>query len=566
MTPARRFAFVLAAVVPALTACTETATVPPQAPPAGDLEAAPGVCAILSVNDTYRIEPSPDGTGGMARLRSLRLRLEAQYPDLILLHAGDFLFPSLLSREYLGEQMIDVMNHLDGSEGFDSRMLVTFGNHEFDNDNPAVLNARVAQSKFRWLSSNIEFERSREGTFVIGTQKIAEDVILSCGGYKVGVFALTTADRRPFYVKEFHPPIVVARERSAALRARGADIVVGLTHLSIDTDADLMETLGAAGPDLIVGGHEHVRQTRSADTGRAAADEGDQRSVYKADSDAHTANLLEITKTPFGVKVGHRWLEVGPKDPPPDPAVESLVNGWLTRHETAYCEKRMSLGPGCLAEKLTVTGSELVADELEMRRFETSLGDYLLDLALAAYAADGAQAAFINAGSLRLNYNVAKGVTITRRMIEELFAYQVPLHLIEISGATLQKVLERATSEWTGHGHFLQIAGFAFRFDPKAGKVSNLTLLRPAPRPILPDDRIKVVVNAYLIDPSRGQDRYTMIGPDNVIDKLGPDLALGPELKQLTLEALKAAGPAGIAPTVEGRICNTERPGPCLAK
>ena len=36
-------------------------------------------------------------------------------------------------------------------------------------------------------------------------------------------------------------------------------------------------------------------------------------------------------------------------------------------------------------------------------------------------------------------------------------------------------------------------------------------------------------------------------------------------LRELVIGGLEAAGPAGISPVVEGRICNTEREGPCLA-
>src|SRR4051812_37641470 len=123
----RTLPLALAALLPALAACTDPLAVAPPTAAAS----APGACALLTVNDTYRIEESPDGTGGFARIRALRMRIETQYPDLVVVHAGDFLFPSLLSREYLGAQMIDVMNRLDGSDAFDPRLLVTFGNHEF---------------------------------------------------------------------------------------------------------------------------------------------------------------------------------------------------------------------------------------------------------------------------------------------------------------------------------------------------------------------------------------------------------------------------------------------------
>jgi 2',3'-cyclic-nucleotide 2'-phosphodiesterase (5'-nucleotidase family) len=552
--------FALASLLPIFTACGPSAGVAPAAVPAQSsapaAAAAPRVCAILSVNDTYRIEPSQDGTGGMAALRALRARLEVDHPDLLVLHAGDFLFPSLLSRRYLGAQSVDALNRLDGSDAFDPRLLVTFGNHELDDDRAHVVTARLQQAAFRWLSSNIDFKKTADGVPLVATQKIAEDVILPCGGLDVGVFAVTTDVKSAPYVERYRDPIEVARDRTRSLRERGAKVVVGLTHQPIDIDQRTFGALGAEGPDVIVGGHEHLRQTRS--------EKG--RSVFKADSDARTANLLKITIGASGVSVDHRWIDLGPGDPPPDPAMKAAVDGWLERHDREYCAEKLKAPPGCLAEKLTVAGADLLAEEILIRRFETNLGDFVADQMLPVFAKEGAQIAFINSGSLRLNYNIPKGSGITRRVTEELFAYPAPLRLIEITGDQLMKVLRRATTGWTGQGHWLQIAGFAYRFDPKSGEVSGLTLLGPTPRPIAPTDRLKVVVNSFLVDPSKGQDGFTMIGPGDIIDKLGPDLRQGPDLKQLVIDAFRRGGDAGIAPRIDGRICNPERPGPCLAK
>lgn len=549
----------LAAALPIL-ACTPAAGVTPgaSAPPAAAQPAeagAPRVCGILSVNDTYRIEPSPGGTGGMAAVRALRARLQARYPDLLMLHAGDFLFPSLLSRRYLGAQAIDVFNRLDGSDAFDPRLIVTFGNHEFDDDRASVVAARVAESTFRWVSSNIDFAKSKDGTPLMATHKIAEDVLLPCGGFDVGIFAVTTDVKSSPFVERYRDPIEVARARTKSLKERGAQAVIGLTHLPVDIDEKLLATLGPDGPDVILGGHEHVRQTRTAAG----------RSVYKADADAKTANLVELTLGPSGVSASHRWIDVGPDDPAPDPAMKEVVDGWLTRHEREYCQEKLKQPPGCLGEKLTVAGADLVAEELMIRRFETNLGDFVADQMLAPFAKDGAQIAFINAGTLRLNYNIVKGTPITRRVVEELFAYPAPLRLIEITGERLMKVLARATSGWTGQGHWLQIAGFAYRFDPKSGQVESLTLLGPTPRPIAPTDKLRAVVSTFLLDPSKGQDGYTMLGPDDIVDKLGPALNSGPDLRQLVVDAFHKAGPAGIAPQTDGRVCNASRPGPCLA-
>ena len=49
---------------------------------------------ILAMNDVYRINGLYDGEiGGLARVRSLRSKLEKRYPELLVLHAGDFLYP-----------------------------------------------------------------------------------------------------------------------------------------------------------------------------------------------------------------------------------------------------------------------------------------------------------------------------------------------------------------------------------------------------------------------------------------------------------------------------------------
>ena len=73
-------------------------------------------------------------------------------------------------------------------------------------------------------------------------------------------------------------------------------------------------------------------------------------------------------------------------------------------------------------------------------------------------------------------------------------------------------------------------------------------------------------MNTFLLDPAKGQDGYSMIGPRDIVDKLGPELSVGPDLKQIVTDAFRKAGSAGIAPVADGRICNPQRQGPCLVR
>ena len=122
---------------------------------------------ILAINDVYRIEGLDQGNvGGLARVRALRNQLESEGKKVLLLHAGDFLYPSFSSRVDNGESMIHVLNFLDGfSPQFDDDMIITFGNHEFDKGKMKYmsnLQQRIDESEFNWLDSNINWKRDDE--------------------------------------------------------------------------------------------------------------------------------------------------------------------------------------------------------------------------------------------------------------------------------------------------------------------------------------------------------------------------------------------------------------------
>ncbi len=512
---------------------------------------------ILAINDVYRIGGVDDGArGGVPRVRALRVALEAEYPDLLMLHGGDAIFPSFLSRTYDGKQMIAALNMLDGSpEGFDSRMIAVLGNHEFDKsklDQVGVLADRIAESQFHWLGTNVRFARGAEGKPLIDGPNLVDRRIFESGGIKVGVFGVTVNQKQPAYVEGFDDPVATARRETAALREEGAEVVVALTHNLVSTDAEILRTLGSQGPDLVIGGHEHTIQEKVVDG----------RPILVSDADAVSATVVRVS-VPEGGRPKATWhfVMLGDDHPSPDPDTQALVDEWIARHNHDFCAP-LGEPDDCLAAKLTLARTTLVAEETQIRRFETNLGDWVMDRALRIHAKGGAQIAFMNAGSLRLNYDIAAGTEVNRRQVEELFAYPSPMALIRIDGRTLQQVVNRAVEEWAGSGWWLQIAGFAYRHDPEAGTATDLTLLTPdGPRPIQPDEELLAVVNTYLINTKRGQDGYTMLSEDMLVDPNGAT----PDLKIVTIKALRAAGEAGIAPKVEGRICNTGKTGPCLA-
>ena len=69
---------------------------------------------LFHLNDTYRIGAVEDGSkGGLGRVSTVVRAALDDGRDVRLLHAGDFLYPSLESQLWDGLQMIDAMNFLD---------------------------------------------------------------------------------------------------------------------------------------------------------------------------------------------------------------------------------------------------------------------------------------------------------------------------------------------------------------------------------------------------------------------------------------------------------------------
>ena len=501
---------------------------------------------ILVINDVYRLDNLP-------YVRHLRASLEQSEGEVLMLHAGDFLFPSLLSQRYDGEQMVDVLNYLDGDgAAFDEHMFITFGNHEFEKGklkHAPLLQSRITESQFAWLGTNVEFKSIEPGRQMVQADNLLPSKLITLNGVKVGVLSATTDVKGADYIRRFIPPMQAVRTTSRALRQQGAQVVIALTHLTLKEDRALLEQLGDDAPDLIAGGHEHDRQSVQVNG----------RRIVKADADAMSAAVVRLdAANPKQSSVTFVDL---PGKYTPDAGVVARINQWDARFAEGFCGEKGESN-ACLTQVLGKTAVDLIAEELTIRRFETNLGNWLADIARTSFADQGAQIAFLNAGGMRLNQNIPAG-ELNRRHLDTLFAYPTRLAMIRLSGAQLQAVVNHAITDWTGNGRWLQVSGFAFKHNPATGTAEQLSLITPQGlRPIQADETLLAVTNDYLLDASGDQDGYRMLGENLIVAPDQPRL----ELKDKVLEALQQAGSAGIAPRVEGRVCNTSKPGVCLLK
>lgn len=533
---------------------------------------------VVSINDVYNVQGLQRGhVGGLARVRSLiREVTAAQGEAPLVLHAGDALFPSLLSGPQRdgptdgGKHMVEVLNMLVPGEDPASpsnRMLFTIGNHEFDRDqcaDAADLLERIAESRFLWLDGNIEFQFDACKTPVPAeaAKRLRTGTVVEIGGIRIGVFGLTTDMARPAYVRRFGVPREVARMRAAELRKQGAEVVIALTHLDLREDRELLADLGMDGPDLVVGGHDHEHAEAFVPAGSEKDDPGApttngrrRRAVFKADAEARSANVIAITLSGGHLTIDRELRTLAGNRPPPDSVVDARVTALLRDHDHRFCSGRRE-PDGCLGATVGTAGTDLVGDESSLRSGETSLGNWVADT-----IADlcGTDVALINAGSVRLNDTILAGTPIVLRDVENMVRYPAPLVRFTIDGSTLRKALQHATEGWPGSGQWLLASGLAFAHQPSASggsPPSRITLVKQQ-RLVRDDDRIRVATTGFL---AKGGDGYTML----TTSRIGP-METCPEpssLKELLIERLHRS-PAGIRPVVDGRVCRGD--GPCLA-
>lgn len=438
--------------------------------------ASPGVdggrFVILQLNDVYRIEGIEQGTiGSLARVRTVRRRFEEDGVPVLMLHAGDLLYPSVMSKYLNAKPMIEVLNRLDGDPGgVDHDLIATFGNHEFEE--PRILVDRLREADFDWVSSNVRYA-SRYGVPEPLSKRFpnVHDVIVrDVGGVRVGIFGITCDEEEAegvFYnYDDEGARDEIVRAALARLEEQGAQVIIALTHQSLKED----RRIAKAFPEihLIVGGHEHtfLRQRVGSTL------------ITKADADARSLVRIEVQGAPDGtVSARPEKIDIGPGIQP-DEGIEKLTDVWFGRLEKAVKKD--------LKARVATAGRTLEGVETAIRTRETALGNFLSDIMRER---TGASIAFLNGGSIRLNDNIPAGKDLTTYDMEGIFYYDSDIVTLKLTGADLLGLLQRSVSEVDlAHGRFLQVSGIRFIYHVQGSKDEPSYRVQPEEVWVLPPE------------------------------------------------------------------------------
>ena len=399
---------------------------------------------FLQMNDVYDIQPGQaDNLGGLARVATIRKELLAKNPNTYTVLAGDFISPSVLGtlkyegKRIRGRHMVETLNAL----GLD---WVVFGNHEFDYDDLADLQARLDESNFTWFGANARLKtatatgqffknRDAQKEFCpdnrVFTVKDADGTTI-----RIGVFGvLIDTGKKPWV--EYSNWSEAAQSSYNQLKPQ-TDAIVALTHLSVDDDKKLSAQLPEI--PLIMGGHEHENQLHKVGKATIAKADANAKTIY-----IHTLRYDKKTKIAT-VKSELRRVTATIAD---EPATAAVIAKWdKIRNESLTSS-------GFDANKtVTTLAAPLDCREVTVRQSQCKAGELLTNAMLAA-ARTNPDCALINSGSIRVDDMMNS--PLTEFDIVRMLPFGGSIVEVEMRGVLLRKTLDTGVKN-RGNGGYLQ--------------------------------------------------------------------------------------------------------------
>lgn len=431
---------------------------------------------LVQLNDVYEIAPTGGGLyGGMARVAHVRDSIKEITPNTYMVMAGDFLNPSLLGtmkhngESIKGKHMVEVMNAME----FD---LVTFGNHEFDLKENELL-ARLDESQFPWTSANVEhvtstgkqpFTYNDNGVKKpIPEQYILEVPIDDNNTLPVGFFSVTLNSTPQDYVsyKNYYESAQAAYQTLK----NETGMVIGLTHVSLDMDKKLAESMEEV--PLIMGGHEHYNMLVPTKYGTIAKADANAKTVF-----VHTIQYNLETKE---ICMHSKLVYVNDKTVS-QPKTQKVVEKWQE-----ILEKQLNEFIDNPSEIIYHAEEALDGTDEASRGKQTNLGEIITKAMAAAYN-NKVDAAIVNGGSIRIDDKLQGDISSTD--VFRILPFGGSIVNVDIEGALLEQSLNYAETK-IDTGAYLQ----SYNLERKDGQWYI------AGKPLQTDNVYKVAMTDFLL-------------------------------------------------------------------
>jgi sulfur-oxidizing protein SoxB len=424
--------------------------------------------------------------GGFAHLATLVKRLRAERPGCLLLDGGDTWQGSATSLWTQGQDMVDAAKLL-GVDIMTGHWEFTFGAD------------RVRQVVDRDFKGNIEFLAQNIVSTDFDDPVFAPYTLREINGVPVGIigqaFPYTPVAHPRYLVPDWSFGIreELLQKNVSALRAKGADIVVLLSHNGMDVDLKLASRV--TGIDIILGGHTHDGVPRPS----VVHNGGGQTLVTNAGSNGKFLAVLDLD-----VKAGrladyrYRLLPVFSDALPADAEMARHIEN----ARAPYAAK--------LAEPLAVS------EGLLYRRgnFNGSFDQLMLEALLQEM---NAEIAF--SPGFRWGTSVLPGDTISFEQVMEQTAITYPMTTVsELSGEKIKAVLEDVCDNlfnpdpyYQQGGDMVRVGGMGYTCNPAATMGSRISDMRLHGKAIAAGKNYRVAGWAPVAEGATGEPAWDVV-------------------------------------------------------
>ncbi|WP_136715336.1 bifunctional metallophosphatase/5'-nucleotidase [Halorientalis salina] len=440
---------------------------------------------LLHYSDLENGYDDPNRVGRLAGLIAAR-----RTPETVVVGTGDNTAPGVLSMVSEGRQALDFFSAVEP-------VADTFGNHDFDYG-PDAIRDIVAESPQTWVSANVELDGDTFGADV----GVVPSTVVDADGTSLGLVGVTepeTASMCPGASDlTFTDPVAAVSDEADALRRRGVDAVVVLSHLGSGDD----ELARRTDVDAVLGGHVHSKRI----------DRVDGTILTRPGANGHT--LLEIDLG-SGTVDAHAVAD-GPKD-------EAVEASLVARRDDAGLE-----------EVVGHVATPLVRDREQKGRGECRIGNFIADA--YRWAAD-ADAGLQNSGGIREGAALSGAVTVAD--LVSVVPFDEPVTVTELTGAELRTLCEQADGwrfsalpdRWHAH-----VSGLAIRQDGDGRITATVD-----GQPIEDEETYTLATSEYLLYTDH---EFPVLDEHHRVDRLDTQYEVIAEY----------ARERGIDPEIEGRI------------
>ena len=424
-----------------------------------------GKTVILQTNDVH------GAIEGYAKVAQLKKDLQAKGAAVLLVDSGDFSQGSVYVSTTKGAAAVELMN----AAGYD---FATLGNHEFDYGY-AQLKENLSKATFKPICANV----LSEGKPIVDSAYLVEND----AGLTIGLLGLITPETKT----KTHPGMIeglsfennanggnalyiCAAKNAAALKAAGADLVIGLWHLGLydESAADGHRSVDvlakATDVDFVLDGHSHTEMT-AGENGEPILSTGTK-----------LANVGVVVIDDATKKVEKAFL-LPTEGLAEDPAVAALAGEIIGKIDAEYDNVFAK-------SEVELNGAKAPNGN---RDSETNNGDLISEAlrwsVLKAGALDVPNAnvvAITNGGGIRA---AIKAGDVTMKDIKTVLPFGNTVSVVYITGAELLEVLEASTFSTPGAiGGYPQTCGIKWTlnttktFNPNAETYPDSTYYGPS--------------------------------------------------------------------------------------